>query len=466
MRYKITTRNTRYAKNLTNNLLFEKLSVYNKYYTIQQGESMGTVTLKNNETNQSWVFDLIDCTRGPKAINFSKLFETTGIFSYDPGYGSTAGCESTISFINGKEGELLYKGFPIQELVQKYHFTDICKLLISDDLPKNKEESLSFDLELRHRSFLHEKIKGIFGVFPDSAHPMATLSALLSILATLYYDHKEMDDEDDYQTMARRIIAKTPTMIAFCYRHSVGAPFIEPDVSKSYVENFLYMLRSYPHGRYKYTLKGEQEINPLEVEALDKILILHADHGQNASTTTVRNVASTGVHPYAAIASGINALWGPAHGGANEAVLKQLNEIGDVKNVEKFIARVKDKNDSFRLMGFGHRVYKSYDPRAKAIKALKDELNKKGIKMDNRLSDIAEKLEEVALSDDYFKARNLYPNVDFYSGIILSALKIPTRLFTPIFVLGRMPGWCAQLIEHVKNPYARITRPRQVYLGK
>lgn len=427
---------------------------------------MGTITLTNNETNQSWDFDLIECTRGPKAVNFSKLFETTGIFAYDPGYGSTAGCESTISYVNGKDGELLYKGIPIQELVDKYKFTDICKLLISDELPKNAQESLDFDLELRHRSFLHERLKGIFSIFPDSAHPMATLSALVSVLATLYYDHKEMDDEDDYQTMARRIIAKIPTMIAFCYRNSVGAPFIEPDISKSYVENFLYMLRAYPHGRLKHTLKGEQEITPLEVEALDKILSLHADHGQNASTTTVRNVASTGVHPYAALASGINALWGPAHGGANEAVLRQLNEIGDVKNVARFVEKAKDKNDPFRLMGFGHRVYKSYDPRAKAIKALKNELDKKGIKMDHRLSDIAEKLEEVALQDDYFKARNLYPNVDFYSGIILTALKIPTQLFTPIFVLGRMPGWCAQLIEHSKNTRARITRPRQVYLGK
>lgn len=433
---------------------------------LEKGYKMGTITLTNNETKQSYDFDLIECTRGPKAINFSKLFETTGIFSYDPGYGSTAGCTSTISYVNGKDGELLYRGQAIQDLVEKYKFTDICKLLISGELPKDKAQSAEFDLELRHRSFLHERLKGIFSVFPDVAHPMATLCALVSVLATLYHDHKEMDDEDDYQTMANRIIAKIPTMIAFCYRNSVGAPFIDPDVSKSYVENFLYMLRAYPHGRFKHTTKGELETTPLEVEALDKILILHADHGQNASTTTVRNVASTGVHPYAAIASGINALWGPAHGGANEAVLTQLAQIGDVKNVEKFVAKAKDKNDPFRLMGFGHRVYKSYDPRAKAIKSLKNELDKKGIKMNARLSDIAERLEEVALSDDYFKERGLYPNVDFYSGIILTALKIPTTLFTPIFVLGRMPGWCAQLIEHIKNPHARITRPRQVYQGK
>lgn len=426
-----------------------------------------TITLTNNETNQSFEFDLINCTRGPKAINFSKLYETAQLFAYDPGYGSTAGCESTISYVDGANGELLYKGIPIQDLVEKYSFTDVCRLLITEEgLPKNKEESIAFDLELRHRGFLHERLKSVFSAFPDKAHPMATLSALVSVLATLYYDHKEMDDEDDYQMMARRIIAKTATMVAFCYRHSVGAPFIEPDVSKSYIENFLYMLRGYPHGRFKNTLKGEEGIDSVEIEALDKILTLHAEHGQNASTTTVRNVASTGVHPYAAISSGIAALWGPSHGGANEAVLKQLREIGDVKNVDKYIDRVKDKNDPFRLMGFGHRVYKNYDPRAKTLKYLKDDLNKRGIKMDMRLSEIAEKVEEVALNDSYFIERKLYPNVDFYSGIILTALKIPTELFTPIFVLGRMPGWCANLIEHVKNPSVKITRPRQVYLGK
>lgn len=429
--------------------------------------SKNTVTLTNNTTGESFDFDLINCSRGPKAIDFGKLFDKSKLFSYDPGYGNTAGCESTISYVNGKDGELLYKGIPIQDLVEKYKFTDVCRLLITDEgLPKTQEESLAFDMELRHRGFLHERLKSVFSAFPDKAHPMAALSALVSVLATLYYDHKDMDDEDDYQMMARRIIAKTATMVAFCYRHSIGAAFIEPDVSRSYVENFLYMLRSYPHGRFKWGLKGEEGVQPLEVEALDKILTLHAEHGQNASTTTVRNVASTGVHPYAAISAGIAALWGPAHGGANEAVLKQLNEIGSVDAVDKYIDRVKDKSDPFRLMGFGHRVYKNYDPRAKTLKALKDDLNRRGIKMDSRLSEIAEKVEEVALKDDYFIERKLYPNVDFYSGIILTALRIPTELFTPIFVLGRMPGWCANLIEHVKNPQVKITRPRQVYLGK
>lgn len=427
---------------------------------------MGTITLINNETGEKFDFELIECTRGPKAVNFSKLFEKANIFSYDPGYGSTAGCESTISYIDGKNGQLLYRGLPIEELVEKYKFTDVAKLLITGELPKDDIQSQEFDLELRHRSFLHEGLINIFSAFPDGGHPMANLSSAVSALSTFYFDHKEMDDEDDYQTMARRIIAKITTLVASSYRNAVGIPIVYPDVSRSYVENFLYMLRAYPNGKLKYSLSGEEEILPLEVEALDKIFTLHADHGQNASTTTVRNVASTGVHPYAAISAGINALWGPSHGGANEKVLDQLREIGDVKNVDKFIARVKDKSDPFRLMGFGHRVYKSYDPRAKAIKSLKDELAKKGIKMNDRFSEIAEKLEEVALNDDYFKERNLYPNVDFYSGIILTALRIPVSLFTPIFVIGRMPGWCAQVMEHIKTPNIRITRPRQVYLGK
>lgn len=424
-----------------------------------------TITLINNENGEKYDFDLIDCTRGPKAIDFGKLFERTGIFSYDPGYASTAGCKSTVSYIDGANGVLLYRGIPVQDLVDKYKFSDVCSLLINGKLPQDENESKSLDLELRQLGFLHEGLINIFKAFPDGAHPMANLSSAVGALSTFYKDYMEIDSDEGYTMMAKRMIAKITTLVAFSYRNSIGYPYIYPDISRSYVENFLYMLRAFPDGKLGITLKGEIEIDPLEVEALDKIFILHADHGQNASTTTVRNVASTGVHPYAAISAGINALWGPSHGGANEKVLNQLAEIGDVKNVPRFIERVKDKNDPFRLMGFGHRVYKSYDPRARAIRSLKDELNKKGIKMNAQFSEIAEKLEEVALKDDYFIERKLYPNVDFYSGIILSALKIPVSLFTPIFVIGRMPGWCAQVIEHIKSG-ARITRPRQVYEGK
>lgn len=424
-----------------------------------------TITLINNSTGEKFDFDLIECTRGPKAIDFGKLFERTGIFSYDPGYASTAGCKSTISYIDGANGILLYRGIPVQDLVEKYTFTDICNLLINDKLPQNDTQSKEFDLELRPLRYLHEGLIDIFKAFPDGAHPMANLSSAVGALSTFYEDYMDINNDDGYAMMAKRMIAKITTLVAFAYRHSIGYPYIYPDVSRPYVENFLYMLRAFPCGKIGMNMNGEVEIDPLEIEALDKIFSLHAEHGQNASTTTVRNVASTGVHPYAAISAGINALWGPSHGGANEKVLGQLAEIGDVKNVPKFIDRVKDKNDPFRLMGFGHRVYKSYDPRAKAIKKLKDELNKKGIKMNAQFSEIAERLEEVALKDDYFIERKLYPNVDFYSGIILSALRIPVSLFTPIFVIGRMPGWCAQVIEHIKSG-ARITRPRQVYEGK
>lgn len=428
-------------------------------------DNKNTITLINNSTGEKFEFDLIECTRGPKAIDFGKLFETTGIFSYDPGYASTAGCHSTVSYIDGKNGVLLYRGIPIQDLVEKYKFTDVCSLLVGGELPKDDTESRNFDLELRHLSYLHEGLINIFKAFPDRAHPMANLSSAVGALSTFYQDYMEIDNEDEYQMMSKRMIAKIPTLVAFSYRNSIGYPYVYPDIGCSYVENFLRMLRAFPDGKLKYTLKGESEIDPLEIEALDKIFTLHAEHGQNASTTTVRNVASTGVHPYAAISAGINALWGPSHGGANEKVLIQLAEIGDVNNVDKFIQKAKDKNDPFRLMGFGHRVYKNYDPRARVLKKLKDDLAKKGIKMNNKFSDIAEKVEEVALKDDYFIERKLYPNVDFYSGIILSALKIPVSLFTPIFVIGRMPGWCAQVVEHIKSG-ARITRPRQVYVGK
>lgn len=428
-------------------------------------DNKNTVTLINNSTGEKFDFNLIECTRGPKAIDFGKLFETAGIFSYDPGYASTAGCRSTVSYIDGQNGVLLYRGIPIQDLVEKYTFTDICSLLISDELPKDDRESKEFELELRSLRYLNEGLISIFKAFPDNAHPMANLSSAVAALSTFYRGYMEIGSDYDYQMMAKRMIAKIPTLVAFSYRHSIGYPYVYPDVSLSYVENFLRMLRAFPDGKLKYTLDGEVQIDPLEVEALDKIFTLHAEHGQNASTTTVRNVASTGVHPYASISAGINALWGPSHGGANEKVLDQLAEIGDVKNVDKFIQRAKDKNDPFRLMGFGHRVYKNYDPRAKVLKRLKDDLAKKGIKINDRFSDIAEKVEEVALTDDYFIERKLYPNVDFYSGIILSALKIPVSLFTPIFVIGRMPGWCAHVIEHIKSG-ARITRPRQVYEGK
>ncbi len=422
---------------------------------------MGSVTLTDNQTGEKYEFEILEPTRGPKLVDFSKFYEQTGMFTYDPGYGSTASCKSEISFVDGKKGELIYFGHPINELVQKYKFIDVIKLLIgSGYIFPTREESQEFERELVRRSYIHEGLRKIIDAFPDGAHPMANLSSAVASLSTFYYNHIDADYEMEYQTMARRIIAKTPTLAAFAYRSSEGLPFIYPDIERGYVENFLYMLRALPHGKLK------QEITQIEIDALDTIFILHADHGQNASTATVRNVVSTGVHPYAALSAGLSALWGKSHGGANESVMDQLEMIGDVNRVEHFIQKAKDKSDPFRLMGFGHRVYKSYDPRAKILKKLKDDLDKKGVQMDQRLVEIAEKIEEIATKDEYFISRNLYPNVDFYSGIILTALKIPKSMFTPIFAVGRMPGWCAQVLEFLQDPNMKITRPRQMYIGK
>jgi len=294
---------------------------------------------------------------------------------------------------------------------------------------------------------------------------MATLSAAAAALSTFYYDHLSLTNEDDYQEMARRIIAKIPTLVAFSYRHSIGAPFIHPDIERSFTENFLYMVRAYPGGKMHIGINGEQTIKEIEIKALDTIFTLHADHEQNASTTTVRSVASTGAHPYVGISAGISALWGRAHGGANESVIAQLEMIGSVDKVDEFIAKAKDSNDSFRLMGFGHRVYKNFDPRAKILKELQDQL-KDELKLDSKLMEIAQRIEEIALSDEYFISRNLYPNIDFYSGVILTALGIPRSMFTPIFVIGRTVGWITQWIEFKKSKNGKIARPRQLYVGK
>jgi citrate synthase len=372
-------------------------------------------------------------------------------------------CSSNITFIDGNKGELRYRGIAIEELATKYTYLESCYLLLNGSLP-NKEELYDFDLELRHRSFLHEGLKTIFNAFPDNAHPMATLSAGITSLASFYFDHLDIHNEMEYHEMASRLIAKIPTIAAFAYRHSIGAPYIEPDIELSFTHNFLYMLRAYPHNRLKISKSGIENITEVEIKALDTIFTLHADHEQNASTNVVRGVASTGAHPYVAISSGINALWGRAHGGANESVISQLKMIGDISNVDKYIAKAKDPNDEFRLMGFGHRVYKNFDPRAKVLKGLQDDL-KESLNLDSGLMKIASKIEEIALNDEYFIKRNLYPNIDFYSGVILTALKIPTQMFTPIFVIGRTVGWISQWIEFKKDNQSKIARPRQLYRG-
>lgn len=421
-------------------------------------------TFINNRTGEKYEFDILDATRGPSVVDISSFYKQTGMFTFDVGYTSTASCTSDITFIDGEKGELRYRGIPIEELADNHSFLETCYLLLNDALP-TKEQLLDFDLELRHRSFIDEDLRHLIGAFPDSAHPMSILSSGVSALSSFYYEHLNIIDEDEFQEMSRRIIAKIPTLAAFAYRKSLGIPFIYPDIDRSFSENFLYMLRAYPGGKFKRTIDGNEDIKEIEIQALDTIFTLHADHEQNASTTTVRNVASTGAHPYVAISAGISALWGRAHGGANESVIAQLEMIGSVDNVDAFIARAKDPNDDFRLMGFGHRVYKNFDPRAKALKKLQDKL-KDELNLNSNLMDIAHKIEDIALNDEYFIKRKLYPNIDFYSGVILTALKIDRPMFTAIFVIGRTVGWITQLMEFRNDPKSKIARPRQLYRGK
>ena len=425
--------------------------------------SRDTFTLINNQNNAQYEYPILEGTRGPSVVDIRSFFADSGMFTYDPGSTSTASCESKITFINGKKGELRYRGIPIEKLATEHSYLETCYLLLTGELP-DQDALADFDLELRHRAFLHEGLHNLFRAFPDNAHPMATLSAAVTALASFYESHLEMHDDAEYQEMARRIIAKIPTIAAYAYRHSLGIPFIYPDVDLSFTKNFLTMMRAYPGGKMKRTVAGEETIRDVEVRALDTIFTLHADHEQNASTTVVRGVASTGAHPYVAISSGIAALWGRAHGGANESVIAQLEMIGSVENVEQYIAKAKDPDDPFRLMGFGHRVYKNFDPRARILKGLQDELREE-LGLDTELMAIARRIEEIALSDEYFIQRKLYPNIDFYTGVILTALKIPKSMFTPIFVIGRTVGWITQWIEFKKDPTSKIARPRQLYTG-
>ena len=410
-------------------------------------------------------YPILEGTKGPKVLDIRTFYKDTGMFTYDPGFTSTASCSSAITFINGEKGELRYRGYPIEELATKYKYLEVCYLLINGKLP-SEEEFLEFDNELRHRAFIDEGLRKLFDSFPRNAHPMAMLSSAVSALSTFYFDHLNVTDEKSLKEMAARIIAKIPTLSSFAYRRGLGIPVIYPDIDRYFTENFLFMMRAYPGGKMHREpgAKASKEIRDIEVKALDTIFTLHADHEQNASTTTVRTVASTGAHPYAAISAGIDALWGRAHGGANESVIAQLELIGDVKNVDKYIKKAKDPDDPFRLMGFGHRVYKNFDPRAKILKGLQDQL-KDELGLDSKLLEIANRVEEIALSDEYFIKRKLYPNIDFYSGVILTALGIPKNMFTAIFVIGRTVGWISQWMEFKKDKKAKIARPRQLYVG-
>ena len=393
-------------------------------------------------------------TTGPDVLDVRGLV-SEGVFTYDPGFVSTASCESEITFIDGGKGVLLHRGYPIEQLADKATFLETCFLLLNGELP-SAEEKTAFEKTIRYHTMVDEHIHQFFKGFPKNAHPMAMLGGVVGALSAFYHDDLDIDDPAHRKLAAHRLIAKMPTLAAMCYKHSVGQPFMYPQNNMGFAENFLHMMFGTPC--------EAPNVSPTLAKAMDTIFLLHADHEQNASTSTVRLAGSSGANPYACIASGIAALWGPSHGGANEAVLEMLYEIGDESNIEEYIAKAKDKEDPFRLMGFGHRVYKNFDPRATVMRKICDEvLEELGVD-DDPLFRIARKLEKIALEDDYFISKKLYPNVDFYSGIILKAIGIPTSLFTVIFATGRTPGWIAHWDEMLSHPY-KIGRPRQLYKG-
>jgi len=416
----------------------------------------GSITITLDGTNKSTTLPLLGGTLGPQVADIRKLYGDLGIFTFDPGYGATASCESTITYIDGDAGILLYRGYPIDQLAEKSSFLEISYLLLNGDLP-NAAQYEEFRKGVTYHTMLHEQLRRFFDGFRRDAHPMAVMCGVVGALAAFYHDNLDINDARQREIAAFRLIAKVPTIAAWAYKYSIGQPFMYPRNDLSYAENFLYMLNAVP---------AEPWVNnPILARAMDRILILHADHEQNASTSTVRLAGSTGANPFACIAAGIAALWGPAHGGANEAVLKMLAEIGHPENIPAFISEVKDKNSHTKLMGFGHRVYKNFDPRAKIMKETCHEvLAELGIK-DEPLLDMAMEMERIALSDDYFVSRKLYPNVDFYSGIILKAMGIPTHMFTVLFAVARTVGWVSQWKELIEDPSQRIGRPRQVYSG-
>ncbi|RCL02067.1 MAG: citrate synthase [Candidatus Tokpelaia sp. JSC189] len=395
-------------------------------------------------------------TIGPNVIEIGTLYKKTGIFTYDPGFTSTASCESRTTYIDGDRGVLLYRGYPIDQLAEKGDFLETCYLLLYGELPTQRQKK-DFDYRVQHHNMVHEQFSRFFHGFRRDSHPMAVMVACLGAMSAFYHDSIDITDPHQRMVASIRLIAKVPTLAAMAYKYSIGQPFIYPLNSLGYAENFLHMCFSVPCEEYK--------VNSIFARAMDKIFILHADHEQNASTSTVRLAGSSGANPFACIAAGVACLWGPAHGGANEASLKMLEQIGSVKRIPEFIARAKDKNDPFRLMGFGHRVYKNYDPRARIMQQTCHEVLKElGIK-DDPLLDIAVELEHIALNDKYFIEKKLYPNIDFYSGIILRALGFPTSMFTVLFALARSVGWVAQWKEMIEDPAQKIGRPRQLYTG-
>jgi len=422
----------------------------------QKDVSEHTFTLTNNDTGESWELPVLEGSVGPRVIDVRRLYADTGHFTYDPGFTSTGSCQSSITYIDGDKGELLYRGYPIAQLAQHSDYVEVCYILIYGDLP-TKDQKEKFVTRITYHTMLHEQLHSFFHGFRRDSHPMAIMVGVVGALSAFYHDSLDISDPKHRFVASTRLIAKMPSIAANAYRYSLGLPFVYPRNDLNYSENFLYMMFSNPCEEY--------EISPILSRAMDRILILHADHEQNASTSTVRIAGSSGANPFACIAAGIASLWGPAHGGANEAVLNMLSEIGHKDNIPEFIKRAKDKNDSFRLMGFGHRVYKNFDPRAKVMRETAHEvLSELGIEHDPLL-ELSMELERIALEDEYFVERKLYPNVDFYSGIIFRAMGIPTSMFTVLFAVARTVGWVAQWNEMIEDPSQKIGRPRQLFTG-
>ncbi len=399
---------------------------------------------------------MLSPTLGPDVIDIRKLYGQGGVFTYDPGFTSTASCDSSITYIDGEKGILLHRGYPIDQLAEKSHYLEVCYLLLYGDLP-NAAELEDFEDRVTHHTMVHEQMMNFFKGFRRDAHPMAIMTGVIGAMSAFYHDSLDINDPHQREVASIRMIAKMPTIAAMAFQYSNGRPFVYPRNDLDYASNFLRMCFAVPAEEY--------EVDPILARAMDRIFTLHADHEQNASTSTVRLAGSSGANPFACIAAGIACLWGPAHGGANQACLEMLEEIGTVDRIPEFIARAKDKNDPFRLMGFGHRVYKNFDPRAVVLKESADEvLELMGIENNPKLQ-VAKELEKQALEDPYFKEKKLFPNVDFYSGIILEAMGFPTSMFTPIFALSRTVGWIAQWKEMLDDPNLKIGRPRQLYHG-
>jgi len=417
-----------------------------KHYTLIDGDSGTELELP-----------VYDPTVGPSVLDIGSLYAKHRVFTYDPGYGATASCESQITYIDGEAGVLMYRGYPIEQLAEHSSFVEVSYLLLHGELPRQAELA-AFENSIRTHTMLNESILRFFNGFHHNAHPMAMVAGVMASMSAFYHDTTDINDPEHRDIFAHRIIAKIPTIAAAAYKHSLGQPFVYPHNDLDYCSNLLSMFFAVPAADY--------HVDPVAAEALDLLFILHADHEQNCSTSTVRLAGSSGTNPYSAIAAGISALWGPAHGGANEAVINMLEEIGDRSKIKNYVSRAKDKNDPFRLMGFGHRVYKNHDPRATIIREMCHRvLAKLGHEDDTPLFELALELEQMALKDEYFVEKNLYPNVDFYSGIIYRALGIPKSMFTVMFTVARCVGWVTQWQEMVADPESRIGRPRQLYNG-